>query len=165
MGAMAAQWISSAEALEIVGGPDPGYYDKTRLVNGALNGKIGARAMLYSEFDECEQTLVENHDGPIPVHFWNFDDGDLIEQDWEKGNFEREFSDHRFCVSAVLFDLEDVLELIPFENRSAVAKRFSVASNPDWINTRSARSLLMETEGLSEGYAEGLMLDHCQRDL
>ena len=66
---MAEQLISSWEALESVGGSDPGFFDKQPLMNGASNGRIGTRAMIYYEFDECEQPLVENYDGPFRCTF------------------------------------------------------------------------------------------------
>ena len=81
MPSMAEQCISSADALEIVGGHRPGFDDRRLLVNGALDGKIGAHAMLYYEFDRLEQLVVERYDCAIPRTFWNFDKGDLAKRD------------------------------------------------------------------------------------
>ena len=162
---MANQWISCAKALEIVGGPDPAFFDKQSLLNGAANGRIRARALCYVEFDEFEQATWEGYDCELPAAFWNFDEANELSNDWVTGDFEKIVLSLRFCATGVSFNLEEVLELVPFEKRATILRSLSVASNVDWISTRSARAMLVADGQLSENDAEGLLLDYCQQSL
>lgn len=162
---MANQWISCAKALEIVGGPDPAFFDKQSLLNGAANGRIRARALCYVEFDEFEQATWEGYDCELPAASWNFDEANELSNDWVTGDFEKIVLSLRFCATGVSFNLEEVLELVPFEKRATILRSLSVASNVDWISTRSARAMLVADGQLSENDAESLLLDHCKQGL
>lgn len=162
---MAVQWISCASALEIVGGSDPGFFDKRSLVNGAAKGQISSRATCYAAFDENEQVIEEGSESDIPTSFWNFDEANDLSCDWEKGDFEKVVLGCRFCASGVSFSLEDILKLVPFERRAAINLSHSVASNSEWISTQIARTMCMASGQLSEREAENFLLDSCKQAL
>lgn len=126
---MAKQWIPAAKALEIVG-------DRFAICARLYSGLLKSRADLIKTSHE-EHQLKE-----IPKDFWWAGGHESLDQDWVRGDFSTWIEQkHQIEVFGVSIDLFGLLEMVPFEQRSALVRSLSVAGNPDWMIARDVSQL------------------------
>lgn len=84
----------------------------------------------------------------LPEYFWWAKGHEALEQNWITGDFStwaREGSYHMQAFG-VRFALDDVLEILPFEQRALIARRHSVADNPDWVPAKEAVMIIVRRD-------------------
>jgi hypothetical protein len=133
---MAEHWIPAAKARQIVDDP---IAICSRLHSGLLKARadlilLKARADLITTIREDRQ-LKE-----IPKDFWRAGGHEALEQDWARGDFSTWIDEkHQIEAFAVSIGLFGLLEMVPFEQRSSLARSLSIAGNADWIPARNVR--------------------------
>jgi hypothetical protein len=118
---MAEQWIAAHQAYDLAP-------DQFVLCARLHVGQVVAWAKLFQSNGVAKQHVL------IPEWFWWAKGRGALEADWTVGDFST-LIDHKVRWSAfgVEFGLAGILEILPFEERAAVARKFSVASNADWV--------------------------------
>lgn len=130
---MAEQWIPASKALEIA-------ESRHGLCARLHAGLVKARATLLQTDSERKTSVI------IPPEFWWAEGHEALEQDWEAGDFSTWVEQrHKMQAFGVTIALSGLLEMISFERAPIIARSLSVASNPDWISTKDARSLVYES--------------------
>lgn len=138
---MAEQWITAFEAKRIAG-------HASLLRSRADVGLIRSRAKLLLHGTEQTDNVH------LPNGFWCPEGEAHIEQNWDDGDFVIWNSDGPIMRAfGVTFALNDVLELLPPEDRSVTARELSVAGNPMWMPAREARRLACEIGELNADVA------------
>ena len=89
----------------------------------------------------------KHEDKEIPDAFWWAEGNAALEQDWASGDFST-WIDEKYEVKAfgVTFGLSGVLQLIDFTQRPLVARRLSVAGDPEWITAKQALRDVIDAE-------------------
>lgn len=137
-------WIEAARALEIA--TDGG--SKTAAIQSicerAHAGLIRCAAHILTVGDERKSNVG------LPKKFWWAEGHEALEQNWTTGDFST-WIDNSVQLQAfgVRFALDDVLELLPVEQRAVVAKRYSVAGNPDWLSAKDTCAIVAKQETMS----------------
>jgi hypothetical protein len=144
---MAEQWIAAHQAHDLA--PD------THVLCSRLHaGLIPARARLFQFNHEDRQ------DCDVPSWFWWARGRAALEADWTAGDFSTLIDGKAQCRAfGVEFGLAGVLEMLPFEDRAAIARRLSVMGNPDWIAAKEARQLACTALGYSPNVAGDAIID------
>jgi hypothetical protein len=142
---MGEQWISAATALELASEVASKAWARDALLKRADAGMIKTRCQVLRVGG-----VQQDDDGSLPPRFWD-ENGVRIEENWAAGDFCRVLihapGEPRIEAFGVTFALRGVLNLLPVEKRSAVMRRLSVATNPDWISARDAHRLVLEKGG------------------
>ena len=132
---MAEQWIAAHQAYDSA----PDQYVLCDRLHAAL---IPARARLFQFGEEVSERCQ------VPKWFWWAGGHEALEADWTSGDFSTWIEHRTHCRAfGVEFGLAGVLEMLPFEDRAATARRLSVAGNPDWISAKEARKIACEYLG------------------
>jgi hypothetical protein len=147
---VADQWIEAGTALELFG-------QRMAICERCHAGLIRSRASLFHKHDE------ELRDVDLPRAFWWATGHEALEQNWDSGDFST-WIDQTFHWRAydVRFALDDLLELIPFNERAAVRRGLSVAVNPAWISAREARRFAYDQARLQPATAGNAIIDQCR---
>jgi hypothetical protein len=126
---MADQWIPASKALELVG-------NRFALCERLESGLIASRARLLI-LGKKEMPFAS-----VPRGFWWARGREALEQNWNTGDFETwiEQRDH-WRAFGVELRLPDVLDMLPTEQRSGIARSLSVVGNPDWVSAKEARRI------------------------
>src|SRR5215203_5691464 len=112
IGGMAKQWITAAKALAIVAEHSSPSLARIGLCSRAHADLVATMAKLFTVGDKRRE------DGPVPVEFWWADGGAALDQDWAAGDFSTWLNRKVECKAfGVLFELEGVLAMIPWERR------------------------------------------------
>lgn len=113
---------------------------KHTLCERAYAGLIRTRARELFADDHAQTTK------DIPSKFWWSKGHEALDQNWTTGDFST-WIDKKVEVRAfgVSFALDDVLDIIPVEQRALVALKHSVAGNPDWISAKAAATRISES--------------------
>lgn len=134
---MPEQWIKAPQALEIAG-------NNRALCKRLLAGLVVGRAKLLIVGDRREE------DREIPADFWWAAGAADLTQDWATGDFSTWIDyDTQWQAFGVKFALSGLLEMVVFEDRSAIVRGLSVASDPDWISASRARKFTFEKLGVN----------------
>ncbi len=140
---MAEQWIPASKALEIA-------ESRRELCARLSAGLVTARATLLQTDNDKEMSVV------IPPKFWWAEGHAALEQDWESGHFATWLGQgHRIQAFGVTVALSGLLAMVAFERAPIIARNLSVASNPDWMTPKDARTavyqgLQLKTTGATE---------------
>lgn len=147
---MADQWIAASTALDVFG-------NRVAICERCHAGLIRSRAQSFARHDQ------ELLDVELPREFWWAEGNEALEQNWDTGDFST-WIDRRYHWRAfgVRFALDDLLKLIPFEQRAGTRRRLSVAGNPAWVSAREARRFAYETAGLNPAKAGKAVIEQCR---
>lgn len=138
---MAPIWIEASLAVDIAANGGSKTAAQYTLCERAHAGLI--RTLAKSLFvNEVRQTV-----DTIPCAFWWANGHEALEQNWVTGDFSTSI-DRSTEVKAfgVRFALDDVLDILPFEQRALIARRHSVVGNPDWVSAKEAVSIVLRKE-------------------
>ena len=120
-------------------------------------GLIRSRAKLFHKHYEAL------HDVDLPREFWWAEGHEALDQNWDTGDFSTWLSQtFHWRAYGVRFALEDLLELIAFEERATTRRCLSVAGNPAWISAREARRFAYEEARLQPARAGNAIVDQCR---
>ena len=148
---MAEQWIDAAAALGIISS-EPGSHGEhlaaLALCRRAHGGLIAAKAKLFVVGDRREEGAE------IPAAFWWAEGEAALDQNWTTGDFSTWINDKIECRAfGVTFSVSGVLDMLPAGQRSAVARRLSVAGNSEWVRAGEAAGLACQLPGVRDGRA------------
>lgn len=146
---MADQWIDAATALDLIQNP-------LTICERCHAGLIRSRAKVMRRDDE------EVRDVQIPRAFWWAEGHAALDQNWTTGDFGAVVDSTRVRAFSVSFALDDLLELIPFDQHAATRRRMSVAGNPNWVSAREARRFAYNDASLSPTAAGNAILEQCR---
>jgi len=137
-------WIEAALALDIA--TDSG--SKTAAIQSicqrAHAGLIRSTAHTFTTGDERKSNVG------LPKKFWWAEGHEALEQNWTTGDFSTWLENTvQLQAFGVRFALDDILELLPVEQRAVVAKRYSVAGNPDWLPAKDTCAIVAKREFIS----------------
>lgn len=83
----------------------------------------------------------------IPANFWWAEGHSALEQNWKSGDFSTWIKQERHLQAfGVSFALSGLLEMVDFVQRPIVARKLSVAGDPDWIAAKDARRIVRESK-------------------
>jgi hypothetical protein len=154
---MTPVWIDAALALDIAtdGGSKPAAIQS--ICQRAHAGLIRSIARTLTTGEEQQSNVG------LPKKFWWAEGHEALEQNWTTGDFST-WIDNSIQLQAfgVRFALDDILELLPIEHRGIVAKRHSVAGNPDWLSANDACSILATQEAISFFVAGRKIIDQAK---
>lgn len=154
---MPTQWIAAHVARKLVINPPSEWAEMLALCVRAHAGLVRTKArLLIVGDDRCENT-------PIPRAFWWAEGHEALEQNWATGDFST-WIDRRVHWQAfgISFALDDVLEMLPIEQRGIAAQIVSVVGNPGWLNAKEARRFTYEKGGINPVQAGQIIMDHCR---
>jgi hypothetical protein len=147
---MADQWIEAGTALELFG-------NRMAICERCDAGLIRSRAQLFKRHQE------ELVDVELPREFWWATGHEALEQNWDTGDFST-WIDRTYYWQAfgVRFVLDDLLNLVPFDQHAALRRRLSVAGNPAWLSAREARQFAYGNAGLNPMIAGKSVVEQCR---
>lgn len=151
---MAPIWIEAALARQIAANGGSETKAAFTICERAHDGLIRAKA---------KSTIIANQrqaESALPEKFWWARGYEALEQDWSTGDFST-WIDKSVEIRAygVCFALEDILEILPFELRAHVARRYSVEGHPMWYSAREARAAIAQNEKLDFMSAGGRLIE------
>ena len=151
---MAIIWIEAALALKIASNGAHETFGAFTVCERAYAGLIRAKAKTII-FGKDTQS-----DAEIPKGFWWAKGHEALEQNWATGDFST-WIDRTVEINAfgVRFALDDVLEILPVEQRALVARQCSVQGSTDWYSARQARDLIANTENLHSFTANNRLIE------
>jgi hypothetical protein len=140
---MSTIWIEAALALKIASNGAHQTFGAFTLCERAYAGLIRAKAKTFIFGEDTKS------DAEIPKGFWWAKGHEALEQNWAAGDFST-WLDQRVEMHAfgVRFALDDVLEILPVEQRALVARQCSVQGSNDWYSARQARDVVANNENL-----------------
>ncbi len=154
---MDRHWIPAAVALDIALKELGNFAAQRALCKRAHHDLIKTSAQGFS-IDSKRQDQVL-----LPSKFWWAEGHDAMTQDWATGDFSTFIDGKSHWVAfGVSFDLDGVLELVPFDRRARLRLSLSVASDPAWITGLEARRIIHERGGVLETATAGVLIDKCQ---
>jgi hypothetical protein len=157
IGGMAKQWITAAKALAIVAEHSSPSLARIGLCSRAHADLVATMAKLFTVGDKRRE------DGPVPVEFWWADGGAALDQDWAAGDFSTWLNRKVECKAfGVLFELEGVLAMIPWERRGGHRLSLSVAGDPAWVTAKQARQHVGGWGGVAGSKAGNVLIDNCR---
>lgn len=147
---MAEQWIEASVTLDIFG-------SRMAICARCHAGLIRSRAASFNRDGQ------KAHEAELPREFWWAEGHEALEQNWDTGDFSTwiEHKQH-WRAYGVRFALDDLLQLVPFEEQAAVRRRLSVAGNPAWVSAREARRFAYTEAGLNPMAAGKAVLEQCR---
>lgn len=147
---MADQWIEPATALNVFG-------NRVAICERAYAGLIRSRADLFIRHDQ------ELRDAELPREFWWAEGLEASEQNWDTGDFSTWIKgEQHWRAYGIRFALDDLLNLIPFEEQAATRRRLSVAGNSVWVSAREARRFAYNEAGLQPVTAGKAVIEQCR---
>ena len=154
---MAPQWISAASTLALVAEQSNVVLAPLSICARALAGILKCKARLFTMGEERKENAA------VPKEFWWANGHEALDQDWAVGDFAT-WIDRRIEWRAygVLFDFNEVRELLPVEQGGILSRQFSVAGNPDWIPSQSAVGFMHQRLGTSLIRGGTPLLDQCR---
>lgn len=141
---MAPIWIEAALALDIAANGGSKTAAQYTLCERAHASLIRTNAKLLVTKYERKENI------DLPSYFWWAEGHEALEQNWATGDFSTWAKERSVQMQAfgVHFAFEDVLEILPVEQRALVARRHSVAGNPLWMSATDAWKSVGRREGL-----------------
>ena len=138
---MTTIWIEAALTLEIAANGGSTTTAAFTICERAHAGLIRTKAKTVFVGEEQKVESI------LPKNFWWAKGHEALDQNWISGDFAT-WIDHKLEIRAfgVRFSLDDILEVLPIEERARVTKRYSVAGNPDWIRAKEASLLIARRE-------------------
>lgn len=151
---MAIIWIEAALALKFASNGAHETFGALTVCDRADAGLIRAKAKTII-FGKDTQS-----DAEIPKGFWWAKGHEALEQNSATGDFST-WIDQRVEINAfgVRFALDDVLEILPVEQRALVARQCSVHGSIAWYSARQARNLIANTETQHSFTANNHLID------
>jgi|GEM_PF-4707291 len=153
---MATEWIRAALALRIVARAFGNGTARSSIIRRANGGLIPTRTT---------RLVVDNEkqDGdPIPAGFWPTR-GQLTVEDWDSGDFgsllER---GEQWRAFAVEFGFDEVMDLVPPEQRVTSLAESTVASDVGWVRARNARHLVWNGGTVATSRIGAALLEECK---
>jgi len=132
---MAVEWIRSQLALRIVAkalGEGPA---RSAIIRRCHGGLIPTRADRFLEDDEVGEA------DPLPPEIWPAN-GQLADEDWEARDFRSSYGrDEQWQAYAVQFGFNELMNLVPSEQRVICLAGSTVAGDEAWVSARGARRL------------------------
>ena len=155
---MAVHWISADAALSVISDhTGDEYAARIALCSRASDGLLSAKARLVTIGSERHENTF------VPRGFWWARGHEALEQDWTIGDFSTWIdATVEWRVSGVTFDLSGICEMLPAATRPIVARRLSVAGDPDWIPALAARAFMYTEMGAPPAAAGGLLIEQCR---
>ena len=155
---MAVHWISADVALSVIAEHSESEgAARMALCDRASAGLLSARARLFTIGKERHQH------GFVPAGLWWARGHEALKQDWTVGDFST-WIDNRveWRAYGVTFDLSGICEMLPAMARPLVARRLSVAGDPDWITAQAARAFMYTELRVQPAAAGELLIDQCR---
>ena len=154
---MAVHWISAESALSAIEGISGEYAARLAICTHAFEGLLSAKARLLVMGDKRGTDVF------VPKSFWWALGHEALKQNWSVGDFST-WIDQRISCSAigVTFDLSGICEMLPSETRPLIARKLSVAGNPDWMTAQSARAFMYGELRAQPVAAGQLLVDQCR---
>jgi hypothetical protein len=147
---MADHWVDAGTALEVFG-------NRMAICERCFAGLVRARAALFHNGKE------EQADAELPREFWWARGHAALDQNWKVGDFST-WVEQRYHWRAfgVRFALDDLLELVPFDQHGVIRRRLSVAGNPAWVSALAARRFAYEMARLNPMKAGEAVVEQCR---
>ena len=146
---MAIQWIDAATARSVIAAlPD---YRSERLAalaicNRAHSGILRSRAKL------SVMGGVRRTDAEVPKFFWWAKGEAALKQNWASGDFLTYINKTTPCQTfGVTFAVDDLLDMLPANQRTGAARILSVAGSSDWVRASEAALLACRLPGVRNG--------------
>ena len=146
---MAIQWIDAATARSMVGSlPD---YRSERLAalaicNRAHSGILRSRAKL------SVMGGTRSNDTEVGSFFWWAKGEAALKQNWASGDFSTFINKTVPCqVFGVTFAVDDLLDMLPANQRAEAARLLSVAGSSEWVRANEAAQLACRLPGVRNG--------------
>lgn len=155
---MAVHWISADVALSVVAEHSESEgAARMALCGRASAGLLSARARLLTIGND------RHEHGFVPAKLWWARGHEALQQDWTVGDFTT-WIDNRdeWRAYGVTFDLSGICEMLPAPTRPIVARRLSVAGDPDWITAQAARAFMYNELRAQPASAGELLIDQCR---
>ena len=151
---MAPIWIEAALARQIAANGGSETKAAFTICERAHDALIRAKA---------KSTISANQrqaESALPEKFWWARGYEALEQDWTTGDFSTRIDKSvEIRAYGVRFALEDILDILPFEQRANVARRFSVEGHSLWFSAREARAVVAQVEKLDFMSAGGRLIE------
>ena len=154
---MAVHWISAESALSVIENISGEHAARLAICTHAAEGLLSAKARLLIMGDKRGTNVF------VPASFWWARGHEALDQDWSIGDFAT-WIDRRISCSAigVTFDLSGICEMLPAATRPLIARKLSVAGDPDWMTAQAARAFMYGELGAQPVSAGQLLLDQCR---
>lgn len=153
---MLPQWIPAPKALALLQGISDGGVTEAMILNRARSGDLKSSARLLNIEGDSRQGVILKPD------FWDWTPYSESRTSWEVGDFSASIDGLRHDAIGVSFDLSGLRDMLPFEQRSDLVRKASVAGDPLWMTARAARAFMYTELRVQPANAGALLIDQCK---